>query len=344
MAEFMYVTLMGDDKVLTFTIDSKTGSLTPKGETKVPGGPAPTAISPSRRHLYIGRRGSKHISSYNIDQKTGTLTLSGAVELETDPCFISTDRKGRFVLSAYYEGAGVTIHPIGEDGLVGGPPVVRLKTARGAHCFQTDPSNRFAFVPHIAGNGPNMILQFRFDEATGRITPNSPDRVSPERPDGPRHYCFHPRLNVVYFSNEQGCSVTAYQLSPESGTLRPFQTVSTLPADFKGKNTCSQIRITPNGKFLYAPNRGHDSIAGFAVDGVSGRLTAAGHTAVERVPRAFNMDTEGRFLYSAGLETGRMGAYRIDQATGRLEQIGMYEVGQRPMWVLTTRLGESSLG
>ncbi|MBM3926469.1 MAG: hypothetical protein FJ320_10920, partial [SAR202 cluster bacterium] len=109
--------------------------------------------------------------------------------------------------------------------------------------------------------------------------------------------------------------------------------------DFKGQNTCAQIRMTPNGKFLYAPNRGHDSIAGFSVDAASGRLTAAGHTAVERVPRAFNIDTEGKFLYSAGLETGRMGAYRIDQATGRLDQIGMYEVGQRPMWVLTTRLG-----
>ncbi|MBM3926671.1 MAG: lactonase family protein, partial [SAR202 cluster bacterium] len=271
MPDYMYVTLMGDDKVLTFTIDSKTGALTARGETKVPGGPAPTAISPSRRNLYIGRRGSKQISSFNIDQKTGKLTLSGTVELETDPCFISTDRKGLFVLSAYYEGAGLTIHPISDDGSVEGPPVVRLKTARGAHCFQTDPTNRFAFLPHIAGNGPNMILQFKFDEATGRITPNSPDRVEPKEPVGPRHYCFHPRLNVVYFSNEQGCSVTAYNMDSKSGTLSPFQTVSTLPVDFKGQNTCAQIRMTPNGKFLYAPNRGHDSIAGFSVDAASGR-------------------------------------------------------------------------
>jgi 6-phosphogluconolactonase len=147
-------------------------------------------------------------------------------------------------------------------------------------------------------------------------------------------------LNILYFSNEQGCSVTGYHLDPLSGTLRPFQTVSTLPAGFQGQNSCSKIQITPSGKFLYAPNRGHDSIAGFSVDAASGRLTSTGQTPGERVPRAFSLDPQGKFLYSAGLESGRLAAYRIDQATGKLDLMATYPLGQRPMWVLTTSLGD----
>jgi len=340
MPTYMYVSLQGEDRILTFTINPDTGSLAPAGEAKVTGGPAPMAIGPQRRSIYVGRRGSRQISSFRVDQKTGGLTMSGTVELETDPCFLATDRKGRFVLASYYEGAGVSVHPIGDDGSVGAPPVEWRNTARGAHSFQTDPTNQFAFVPHIAGRGPNLILQFRFDEATGHITPNTPDRVTPAAQDGPRHFCFHPRLNIIYVSNEQGCSVTGYHLDPSSGTLRPFQTVSTLPAGFQGQNSCSQIQITPSGKFLYAPNRGHDSIAGFSVDATSGRLTPIGQIPSERVPRAFSLDPQGKFLYSAGLESGNLAAFRIDQATGKLDRMATYPVGQRPMWVLTTRLGD----
>ncbi|MBM3942927.1 MAG: lactonase family protein [SAR202 cluster bacterium] len=340
MPNYIYVSLQGDDRVLIFTSNPVSGLLTAKGEVQVSGGPAPMAIGPQRRSVYVGRRGSKQISSFAVDQTTGGLTMSGTVDLETDPCYLSTDHKGRFVLAAYYEGARVTVHPVGTSGAVGQPPVVQRPTFRGAHCFQTDPTNHYAFVPHIAGRGPNLILQFKFDEATGQITPNNPDRVSPDEPVGPRHYCFHPRLHVLYFTNEQGCSVSAYNLNTANGTLKSFQTISTLPAGFQGQNTCAQIQITPDGKFLYAPNRGHDSIAGFSIDPASGRLTSLGHTPAERVPRVLSLDPQGKFLYSAGLESGKLAAYRVDQNTGKLDRIHTYDVGQRPMWVLATRLGE----
>ena len=97
--------------------------------------------------------------------------------------------------------------------------------ARNAHAIRTDNTNRFVFVPHIAGNGPNAIFQYRFDAHTGHLTPNSLAQVSPERLDGPRHYCFHPSKDLVYFSNEQGCSVTAYALDPTTGLLTALQTV-----------------------------------------------------------------------------------------------------------------------
>jgi 6-phosphogluconolactonase len=338
MTGVMYVSLQGDDKILRFAMDPASGALERLGETVVPGGPAPMAVDPAQRSLHVARRGECKMSSFRIDRRTGDLGLIGTIPLPTDPCFIATDGKGRFLLSAYYEGKGVSVHPIGSDGAVADPPVERRETARGAHCFQTDPSNRFAFVPHIAGRGPNEIWQFRFDETTGRLTPNSPAKVVPDGPVGPRHFCFHPSKPLVYVSNEQGSSVTAYRFEAASGTLHAMQTVSTLPQGYDGQNSCSQIRIHPSGKFLYAPNRGHNSIACFVVDASSGLLTPVARVAAEAVPRAFNLDPAGRFLYAAGLESGRLIGYRIDADRGGLEPITTYPLGARPMWVLTLDL------
>jgi 6-phosphogluconolactonase len=340
MPNVMYVSLQGDDKILRFTMDPVTGDLTPQETMMVPGGPASIAVDPARRFLYVARRGERTLASYRIDQGSGALSMIGTVPLTTDPCYISTDRKGRFVLSAYYEGRGVSIHPIGDDGAAGDPPVERLETARGAHCFQTDPSNRFAFVSHIAGRGPNEIWQFRFDERTGRVTPNTPPKVIPDQPLGPRHYCFHPSKDLAYFSNEQGCSVSAYRFDTGAGTLTALQTVSTLPAGYDGKTSCSKIQITPNGRFLYAPNRGHDSIACFAVDAATGLLTSLGQTPSEQIPRAFSLDPDGTFLYAAGLESGRLAAYRVDGDTGVLRPLRTYPLGTRPMWVMIITIGK----
>jgi 6-phosphogluconolactonase len=338
MPHIVYVSLQGDDKLARFIMDPTTGTLTPQGEVAVAGGPAPLAVDPQRRFLYVGRRGVCVISSFRIDPRTGDLSLIGEVSLESDPCYLATDRTGRFLFSAYYEAGKAAVHPISADGVASGPPVEWRDTARGAHSMQTDPSNRFAFVPHIAGNGPNAIFLFRFDAHTGRLTPNSPDRVTPERPDGPRHFCFHPSKDLLYFSNEQGCSVTTYALNTATGLLTPLQTVPTLPEGYTGRNTCSKIQITPSGKFLYAPNRGHNSLACFAVDATTGYLTPRGHMLTEPVPRAFSLDPTGTFLYAAGLESGRLAAYRIDDATGLLQPLEVYPVGTRPMWVMILRL------
>jgi 6-phosphogluconolactonase len=338
MPYVMYVALQGDDQLKRFTMDPATGKLTLQEEIAVPGGPAPLAVDPQRRFLYVGRRGACIMSSFRIEPQTGRLTHIGEVPLESDPCYMATDRSGRFVFSAYYQAGKAAVHAIGSDGVASGPPVEWRDTARGAHCMQADPSNRYVFVPHIAGNGPNAIFLFRFDAESGRLTPNSPPRVSPERPDGPRHFCFHPSLNMLYFSNEQGCSVTAYALDTTTGLLTARQTVSTLPVGYPGHNTCSQIQITPSGKFLYAPNRGHHSIACFAVDASTGHLTPRGQMPSETVPRAFSLDPTGTFLYAAGLESGRLAAYRIDDSTGLLQPLEVYPVGNRPMWVMIIRL------
>ncbi|MDA0264937.1 MAG: lactonase family protein [Chloroflexi bacterium] len=352
MPYHMYVSLQDDDKILGFSMDSETGRLSPAGETLAPGGPSSSAISPDKKTFYVGHRNSNEISSYRIDTATGALEPVNKVQLDASPTFLSLDRRGRYLLSSYYQGAHVAVHSVGADGSVGSQPIEWLETATAAHAIQTDHSNKFAFVPHIArlsdsvmqppgdALGPNAIFQFKFDENTGRLTPNSPLKVEPEEFLGPRHLCFHPSLNVVYFSNEQGGSVTGYQMDPSAGTLSAFQTISTLPEGYSGRNTCSQIQITPSGRFLYAPNRGHNSVAGFSVDASSGRLTAIGRAPTESVPSAFSLDPDGRFLFAAGSESDRLASYQIDAETGVLTPLETYAAGKRPMGVLIANVGE----
>ena len=350
MPNALYVCLQDDDKIAAFAIDAATGRLTPQAEVPVTG-PSVLAISPDRHTLYVGQRTQPAISSFRIDPKTGVLEPRGTVSTEHAPTFLAPDRSGRYLLSAYYQGGYAAVHPLA-DGAVGAPQLDRQDTANGAHAIATDPSNRFAFVPHIArlndnvleppkeNPGPNMILQFKFGAGTGRLTQNSPYRLEQPERTGPRHYCFHPTLDLVYFSNEQGCSVTAYRLDRTAGTLAAVQTISTLPDGFAERNTCSQIHLTPSGRFLYVGNRGHNSIAGFAVDAATGHLTAVGRWSTTPVPSAFALDPEGRFLFAAGTASGRLASYRIDEATGALSPLSVDAVGQRPAAVLAVRLGD----
>ena len=352
MAYYVYVASVDDNKVSVFTMDAGTGKLTARAEVPVSGGPSPLAISPDRQVMYAAHRAVPGISSYRIDEATGGLTQNGGISTSDAPGFIATDRSGKYLLAAYYQGGRVGVHPIGGDGAIGEPPTEWLETDSGAHAIQTDRSNRFAFVPHIArlqddvtqppkdAPGPNVIYQFRFDENTGRLAPNTPLKLEMGGFLGPRHYTFHPTLDVVYFSDEQGNSVTAYRLDTATGTLSAFQTISTLDEGHTGRNTTSQIQLTPSGNFLYIPNRGHNSIAGFSVDASTGQLTAAGRAPTEAVPSAFSLDPQGNFVYAAGSATGQLASYRINGATGELTPQETYPVGQRPMSVLTTQLGD----
>jgi 6-phosphogluconolactonase len=347
----LYVCLQDEDKIAAFAIDADTGALTPGEAVPAAGGPSVMAISPDRRTLYVGHRTQPAISSFRIDQGTGGLALLGTVAQAHAPTFLAPDRTGRYMLCAYYQGGGAAVYRLGEDGAVGAPSHDWLATANGAHAIATDRSNRFAFVPHIAriqdnvleppknNPGPNVIMQFKFDAGTGRLTANSPLRLEPGELFGPRHYCFHPTRDVVYFSNEQGCSVTAYRLDGATGTLSAAQTITTLPQGYTARNTCSQIHLTASGRFLYVGNRGHNSIAGFAVDPTTGLLTSAGQVPTEAVPSAFALDPEGNFVFAAGTASNRLASYRINRETGALTPLGTQAVGQRPAAEQTVHLG-----
>ena len=190
----------------------------------------------------------------------------------------------------------------------------------------------------MAGTASAVPIMWGTDEDTGHLTPNSPLKVEQGEFLGPRHFCFHPTLDILYFSNEQGSSVSVYSLDTTAGTLSTIQTIGTLPEGHTGRNTCSQIQISPSGKFLYVPNRGHNSVAGFSVDATTGRLTGIGQVSTEAVPSAFSLDPESKFVFAAGSESGRLASYRVNADTGELTPLETVTVGQRPMGVLITGL------
>jgi 6-phosphogluconolactonase len=332
----LYIAISGEDKILTFAINSETGKLTLQGETPVTGRPATMVMAPDQQFIYIGRKDAHAISIYRRNTDAGKLSHVSTAPVEFEPDYLATDRNGRFLFSTYFFIGKVAIHAIGSGGIIDPVPVQIIDTVRGVHSVQTDPSNRFVFFPHTAGKGPNIILQFKFDAATGRLTPNTPDRVRPDEGVGPRHCCFHPKLNVFYCSNESGSSVSAYHIDPTAGTLTALQTVSTLPDGYQQKNACADIQISPSGEFVYVSNRGHNSLAVFSVDKLTGRLTPTGHAPTEPEVRSFSLTPDGNFLYAAGLESGRLASYRVNREIGILTPLDTQFIGKESWGVLVT--------
>jgi 6-phosphogluconolactonase len=345
MVQFVYVSLQDDDRILIFALDTITGGLSLESEIPAVGGPSALTTNPEGNVIHASLRNSNEIASFSVNGDTGALTPIGKVSVDAAPTYLCVDRNGKFLLSAYYQGRHVGVHEIQTDNSLGDKPIQWLETDIGAHSINVDRSNRYAYVPHIAriqdnvlgpppeDLGPNVIYQFKFDQDSGRLTPNTPLKLEPDGFLGPRHYCYHPSLDIVYFSNEQGCSVSSYRLDSVLGTLSPLQTISTVPDGFEGRNTCSQIQITSTGNLLYVPNRGHNSMAGFTVDS-SGTLAAVGQIATEAVPSAFSLDITGNFLFAAGSASDRLAAYRVNRDTGGITLLDTYEVGKRPMEVL----------
>lgn len=335
MQTHVYLSIAGENRIAIYTLDIASGGIEFQENIGVTGSPGPLALSPCGEYLYAGLRSSREIATFRVEAGTKRLIHLRTIPLDADTCYIATDKTGTFLLSAYYGAGKVTVHAIGDDKTVQGEPIQTVETDIHAHCIETDPSNRFAYVPHTVPR--NAIYQFQFQADTGNLTPNPVGNLNPGAPIGPRHFCFHPSLPILYFSNEQGSSVSAYTLreAPVPGTLIDLQEdLSTLPADFTGENTCAQIHVDPQARFLYVSNRGHDSIAVFAIDPESGKLHAVGHQLTEPTPRVFNIDETGTLLFVGGLGSGKLATYRINQETGTLSPLANYTVGEKPMWVL----------
>lgn len=340
MTMYVYISLAGDDVIRSYEMDNE-GHLQFCEDTPLDGGPSALAAAPDGQTLYCSLRGSNEVAALRFEIEGGLQPL-GKRQLTADSCYLATDNSGRFLLGAYYGAGLVTVHRVESDGTVG-PEVSRVETAQRAHCIETDEDNRFALVPHPLD--ANSVFLFQFDDETGQLTPNpGMPRFVAREGLGPRHFVFSLNQRFVYTSDEDGSSVSAYgferpavgtaRLKDSGCTLRHLQTLSSLPSGFEGENTCSQIHLHPSGRTLYVSNRGHDSIAIFSVDVDSGTLSHTGWKYTEPVPRVFNIDPSGRFLLAAGQGSGNAISYVIDQDNGMLAPLDMYEVGNRPMWVL----------
>ncbi len=331
----LFVSLTGDEQIKCYDLDPQTGGLTLCTISNAHGPSGALCLHPNGKVLYDGHVLSTTLASFRLDAATGELTLINKVDTGVEvPAHLITDRQGRFLLTAYYTGGGITVHRLAADGAIG-ELVQYINTGEKAHAVLSI-EDKFVFVPHVCP--VNKTSQFRFDAATGQLTANDPaELLPPDDNTGPRHACLGPKGDVVYIVNEQGNTVTAHRFDAARGTLTIFQHLSTLPADYTEGGYIAHTEIHPNGQWLYASNRGHDSIAGFTI-AADGSLTPFGHYPVPASPRSFNIDPTGHYLYCAGEAANRMTAYRIDQATGALQPIADYEVGQSPFWVMVITL------
>ena len=326
----LYLANRHDDTVARYDLDEASGDLTLRQTIELEGQPAPMCLSPDQGVLYVAQRKAEKVSAFAISPKDGALKLLAETDLPGagGACYVSTDRSGKFLLSAYYSGGKVAVHRLKADGSVVAGPLQTITTEKNAHCILTDFDNRLALVPHT---GPNAVYQFRFDAKTGKLSASKPAKYVPEKKLSPRHVAFHSNEKFVYVVNEGSSSVTACRLKNDA--IHPIHTLSTLPKGFAERNTCADVEVHPSGKFLYCSNRGHDSIAMFAIDQKTGRLTALGQASTEEMPRSFNVDPTGKYLVAAGLRANKITVYRIDQSKGKLKPLKTYEVGKGPTWV-----------
>jgi len=329
----LYVSEGGEKRIAIYRMDEATGELIPTGALDLPGSPGSLSISPDRRHLYAAVRSTRQVATLAIDPQSGVPRDPSFAEAGFNPVYLFADKSGRWLLGASYSEGVAGLLAI-RNGRVEGPPVVTLETGKKAHCIQADPANRFAFVPH-AGE-LNKVEQLRFDAEAGTLTRNEPAHLTGGAGQGPRHMQFHPNGRWAYLVNEQGKSVTLCDYDAAQGTLKIRQTVPTVPPDWDlTKGSCADLHVSADGRFVYASNRGHDSLAVFAVDAQTGELTSLGQTPTEKTPRSFCLMPGGeKFVVSAGEGSHRLIVFRRDAQTGALAPLKTYDCGKGPNWVL----------
>ncbi len=289
-------------------------------------------IHPNGKHLYTCNSGSPGgLSAYAITPGTGALSLQNRqLSGGGDASYITLDRTGRYVLVANYEGGNIAAFALRPDGSIGdwtafvqhtGKSVHPERQAHAyAHAIVVSADNRFVLVPDL---GVDKLFVYRFDDKTGKLAPHDPPFVEVPPGSGPRHVKFHPNGRWVYLINEMASTIIGYGWDAAKGALTQFQSVSTLPSDFKGNSSCAEVEVHPNGKFLYGSNRGHDSLAAFAIDQKNGRLSLIQHVpSGGKTPRNFAFDPTGKWIICTNHASNNAVVFGVDATSGQLAQKG----------------------
>ena len=349
-----YTTKTESKGIYSFQLDATTGKMTAPVLAAESPDPSFVAVHPDGKYLYAVNEAGKNsmVSAFAIDASSGKLTLLNQLPaLGEDPCYISFDRAGKFVLIANYSSGNVAVFPILPDGKLGEHTAVvqdsgalgpNKERQDGPHAHWIEPSahNRFVYVADL---GLDRILIYKFDAAKGILTPgeakpggSNSSAANPDDPfsatlnpgTGPRHVAFSHDGNFMYVLGEMKSSVTVFKNDARE-TFRQVQQISALPAGFSGRNDAAEIAIHPNGKFLYTSNRGHESIAVFAIEPRTGTLTLLADVPTGgKEPRHFAIDPSGHYLLAENQFSNNIAGFRIDTATGKLTATG--EVVQAP--------------
>ena len=316
--------------------------------------PSFVALSPRRDYLYAANRQAQtvytvnetpegEVSAFAVNTTDGALVpLNRQPTHGVSPCHLVVDPTSRWLLVANYTSGEFVVYPLSDNGEIGAASHIwrgeghganpRRQEGPHAHMVGFDPTGRFALGCDL---GIDRTHIFRLDD-TGHLTPNDAMPFAPSKPGaGPRHFAFHPGGRFLYVNNELDSTISAFAFDPDAGAATALHSLSTLPADFAGNNTTAEIAMHPTGRFVYVSNRGHDSIAMYAIDEATGRLTSLGNEhSGGREPRGFGVDPTGAFLLAGNQHTDTLVTFRIDAQTGRLTPTGQMTSVPSPVCVL----------
>ncbi len=296
-------------------------------EARVDVGAMPSflAFAPRRGTAYAVAEAADLVTALRLGPDGAVPRVVGSVQSSGGPAYVAVDREERFVFAANYGGGTVLIWPIRDDGSLG-EPTEELRTGINPHCILADPTNQFVFVPN---KGSDRVSQLRFDGSAGKLSPAAPDAAPTARGAGPRHLAVHPNGRLAYLMNELDCTLVTFAL--DGGSLRQLQVVSTLPRGVGPDDTGADVHVSPDGRFVYASNRGHDRIAIFRTTAEGVELV--GHESTRgRVPRNFCLLGAERLLV-ANQESCSVVVFERDVANGLLRAAFEADVGERAFWV-----------
>lgn len=320
--------------IYTYKFNSETGEATAVGVAAT-GNPSYLTVSPDEKYVYavheIDRSGKGgEISAFAFDKKTGALRFINKQPTRGDhPCYVEIDKTGKWVFAGNYSGGSLSVFPVTKDGGLG-PSTLIQHTGSGkdprrqdkphVHCTMISPDNRWLFVPDL---GIDKVMIYAFDVKTGSLIPAKPSSYSASEPGaGPRHFTFHPGGRYAYLVEEISGTVVAYEYN--NGELKTIQRISTIPEGKTGNAGSADIHVSPDGKFLYASNRGDfNSIASYSIDPETGKLSILENvSSLGKEPRNFNLDPSGNFLLAANQQSDEIVIFKRNTETGTLTDTG----------------------
>lgn len=334
--------------IYVYQFDPASGELTHVQTVSGVVNPSFLALDQQGRHLYAVTEGEEgQVTAFARDPESGELReLNSEASQGAGPCYVSLDTSGRYVLAANYGSGTVAALPIGEDGRVRpASGVVQHEGSsvnpdrqEGPHAHMIAPTSDGRFILAV-DLGADEVIAYRLDATSGQLT-RAEDASAGARAEpgaGPRHFAFAPDGQTVYVINELDSTLTAYAYEREHGAMRALQTVSTLPDEFDGQNTTAQVVVSPDGRFVYGSNRGHDSIAIWAIQ-EGGTLTFAGRVSSGgKEPRNFNIDPSGRWLLAANQNSDTIVPFRRDADSGMIKPAGAMVEVPTPVCVVFSR-------
>ena len=328
-AEQVVYVASGSGSILLFAVDRATGKLTPRAETHAGQCPSFVAFHPARPLAYAIDEHGATVRSFEVADD-GRLRQIGCVESGgAGPAYISIDRAGSFAFVANYAGGTVAVFAISESGALR-PPTQVVKAGKNPHSIAADVANRRVSVPVL---GEDVVLQYAFDQARGLLEPALVPRTNSPAGTGPRHIDFHPTLPVAYVVHEHSSELTAYGVGVDGG-FTDLITCSTLPGGLPHPgNTGSDVHVAPSGRFVYASNRGHDSIAIFELDARGLPSPTAHAPTLGSTPRNFCLIDDGALLLVANLRSDSVTCFVVDKLSGELLPIATSKGIPKPFWI-----------